>query len=75
MKMIAGFLTPSNGSISVCGFDVEAQPLEAKRCIGRDTASLKKLPQKNFPWVKRVSRLLLGTLRHDCYAASDNQAR
>ena len=34
MKMIAGFLTPSNGSISVCGFDVEAQPLEAKRCIG-----------------------------------------
>ena len=34
MKMIAGFLTPSDGSISVCGFDVEAQPLEAKRCIG-----------------------------------------
>jgi ABC-2 type transport system ATP-binding protein len=34
MKMIAGFLTPSNGSISVCGFDVEVQPLEAKRCIG-----------------------------------------
>ncbi len=34
MKMIAGFLTPSNGSISVCGFDVEASPLEAKRCIG-----------------------------------------
>ncbi len=34
MKMIAGFLTPSSGSISVCGFDVEAQPLEAKRCIG-----------------------------------------
>jgi ABC-2 type transport system ATP-binding protein len=34
MKMIAGFLTPSGGSISVCGFDVEAQPLEAKRCIG-----------------------------------------
>jgi len=34
MKLIAGFLTPSSGSISVCGFDVEAQPLEAKRCIG-----------------------------------------
>lgn len=34
MKMIAGFLTPSDGSISVCGFDVEKQPLEAKRCIG-----------------------------------------
>jgi ABC-2 type transport system ATP-binding protein len=34
MKMIAGFLTPTEGSISVCGFDVEAQSLEAKRCIG-----------------------------------------
>ena len=34
MKMIAGFLTPTAGSISVCGADVESQPLEAKRCIG-----------------------------------------
>ncbi len=34
MKMIAGFLTPSSGSISVCGFDVETHALEAKRCIG-----------------------------------------
>ena len=34
MKMIAGFLTPSSGSVKVCGHDVEASPLEAKRCIG-----------------------------------------
>jgi ABC-2 type transport system ATP-binding protein len=34
MKMICGFLAPTNGSISVCGFDVEKQPIEAKRCIG-----------------------------------------
>jgi len=34
MKMIAGFLTPTAGNIRVCGFDVEAQPLEAKRRIG-----------------------------------------
>ncbi|MCB1601161.1 MAG: ABC transporter ATP-binding protein [Rhodanobacteraceae bacterium] len=34
MKMIAGFLTPTSGSISVCGFDVETHALEAKRCIG-----------------------------------------
>jgi ABC-2 type transport system ATP-binding protein len=34
MKMIAGFVTPSAGSASVCGFDVEAQPLDAKRQIG-----------------------------------------
>lgn len=34
MKMIAGFLAPSAGSAKVCGFDVENQPLEAKRLIG-----------------------------------------
>ena len=34
MKMVAGFLAPSSGSISVCGFDVENQAIEAKRCIG-----------------------------------------
>jgi ABC-2 type transport system ATP-binding protein len=34
MKMIAGFLAPSAGSVSVCGFDVQAQPIKAKSCIG-----------------------------------------
>ncbi|MGI9264155.1 MAG: ABC transporter ATP-binding protein [Gammaproteobacteria bacterium] len=34
MKMIAGFLTPTSGEISVCGFDVETNPVAAKRCIG-----------------------------------------
>src|SRR5512140_240978 len=34
MKMIAGFLAPSSGSASVCGFDVSEQPLEAKRSLG-----------------------------------------
>lgn len=34
MKMITGFYTPTSGSISVCGFDVEDQPLEARRAIG-----------------------------------------
>ena len=34
MKMIAGFLAPSSGSASVCGFDVIDQPLEAKRVVG-----------------------------------------
>ena len=34
MKMIAGFLTPSTGSATVCGFDVENNPVEAKRQIG-----------------------------------------
>lgn len=34
MKMIAGFLTPTSGEISVAGFDVENDPIEAKRRIG-----------------------------------------
>ena len=34
MKMIAGFLSPTAGSASVCGHDVEAESLAAKRCIG-----------------------------------------
>jgi len=34
MKMLAGFLAPTTGSAKVCGFDVEAQPIEAKRVVG-----------------------------------------
>lgn len=34
MKMIAGFLSPSSGSISVCGFDIESDPLKAKQALG-----------------------------------------
>ena len=34
MKMLAGFLAPTSGSASVGGFDVEKQPLEAKRVVG-----------------------------------------
>jgi len=34
MKMIAGFLAPTSGRVEVCGFDVEKQPLPAKRMIG-----------------------------------------
>jgi ABC-2 type transport system ATP-binding protein len=34
MKMIAGFLAPTSGSAKVCGYDVESQPIEAKRSLG-----------------------------------------
>lgn len=34
MKMITGFLTPTGGSVSVCGFDVQEHPVEAKRRMG-----------------------------------------
>ena len=34
MKMVAGFLAPTSGGATVAGFDVEQQPLEAKRVLG-----------------------------------------
>src|SRR5262245_6612313 len=34
MKMIAGFVAPSGGSVSVCGFDVASDPRGAQRNIG-----------------------------------------
>jgi ABC-2 type transport system ATP-binding protein len=34
MKMLAGFLAPTAGGATVAGFDVEKQPLEAKRALG-----------------------------------------
>ena len=34
MKMITGFLTPTQGQIKVCGFNVEDQAIELKKCIG-----------------------------------------
>ena len=34
MRIIAGFIAPTTGKASVCGFDVETQALEAKRRIG-----------------------------------------
>jgi ABC-2 type transport system ATP-binding protein len=34
MRMITGFIPPSDGEISIGGFDIAAQPIEAKRLIG-----------------------------------------
>jgi len=34
MKMITGFLTPTRGTVKVNGFDIQAQPLDAKRTMG-----------------------------------------
>lgn len=34
MKMITGFLKPTSGMIRVCGHDLDARPLQAKRRIG-----------------------------------------
>lgn len=34
MKMIAGFLSPTSGTAKVCGHDVQAEPLAARRALG-----------------------------------------
>jgi ABC-2 type transport system ATP-binding protein len=34
MRIIAGFLPPTSGTVSVCGFDVGMHPIEAKNRIG-----------------------------------------
>lgn len=34
MRIIAGFLQPTSGKASVCGFDIDTQGIEAKRRIG-----------------------------------------
>ncbi len=34
MKMITGFLAPTNGTVRVCGHDIEQAPLDAKRLMG-----------------------------------------
>ena len=34
MRMLAGFVTPTSGRASICGHDVEAEPLAAKERLG-----------------------------------------
>jgi ABC-2 type transport system ATP-binding protein len=34
MRMITGFIPPTSGTASICGHDIIADPVEAKRCIG-----------------------------------------
>jgi ABC-2 type transport system ATP-binding protein len=34
MRMIAGFIAPTAGQVSVCGHDIEREPVAAKACMG-----------------------------------------
>lgn len=34
MRMITGFIPPTSGTASICGHDIIAEPVAAKRCIG-----------------------------------------
>ena len=34
MRMLAGFITPTSGSASICGHDVDTDPIAARGCLG-----------------------------------------
>ena len=34
MRMISGYLSPTSGSISICGYNVEHSPIQSKQMIG-----------------------------------------
>jgi ABC-2 type transport system ATP-binding protein len=34
MRMIAGFIAPTSGTVTVCGHDIELAPVAAKSCMG-----------------------------------------
>jgi len=34
MKMVTGFLTPSSGTVRVCGHDIGSDPMDAKKSLG-----------------------------------------
>jgi len=34
MRMFAGFVQPTSGHAEICGYSIERQPTDAKRCIG-----------------------------------------
>jgi ABC-2 type transport system ATP-binding protein len=34
MRMIAGFISPTAGQVTVCGHDIEKAPVQAKACMG-----------------------------------------
>jgi len=56
LKMLAGLLIPTEGSLSVAGFDVQKQPLEAKQVIGF-------VPDKPFIYEKLTGREFLEFVR------------
>jgi ABC-2 type transport system ATP-binding protein len=34
MRMLAGFITPTSGNASICGHDVDSDPIAARSCLG-----------------------------------------
>ena len=45
MRMITGYIPPTSGRVTVCGFDVAEQPIQAKRRIGYLPESAPSYPE------------------------------
>ena len=68
MKMITGFLTPTAGSVRVCGHDVESAPLAAKGCMGylpEGAPSYGEMSVRNFLEFIADIRGLVGDRYHE----------
>ncbi len=69
MRMMAGFVQPTSGSAEVCGFSVEDQPSEAKRCLGylpEGAPSYGDMTPRSFLDFVAEIRGLTGTKKRDC---------
>ena len=67
MKILTSFLAPTSGRAEVCGFDVYAQSLEARRSIGylpEDTPLYKDMSVFEYlQWTARMRGLPMATLK------------
>jgi ABC-2 type transport system ATP-binding protein len=71
MRMIAGFISPSAGSVSVCGHDIEGEPVAAKARMGylpEGAPSYGEMTVNEFLEFVADVRALKGAQRRDRHA-------
>ena len=76
MRIIAGFLAPTAGSVTVCGFDVVTQGIQARQCIGylpEGAPSYPEMTPRSFLEFVADIRGLKGALRRKRLAAVHEQ--
>lgn len=68
MRILTGFMPPSNGTVRVAGFDIQAQSLEARKRIGYLPESVplyKEMTVKSFLRFSATIRGMTGRRRED----------
>jgi ABC-2 type transport system ATP-binding protein len=68
MRMIAGFIAPSAGTVTVCGYDIDRSPVQAKACMGylpEGAPSYGEMTVAEFLDFVADIRGLAGTLRRE----------